>query len=127
MKQLLLALIVLSFSTSVVAEWKVFIKVDSVTYYIDTEHVRRDGNLVKLWELQDYPSPHNKGVQSMRAQLEYDCKEEMNRLLYLSQHTGHMAGGTTLSSDSIDGKWNHIAPGTAEMEVLRFLCAKYAK
>ena len=61
---------------------------------------------------------------SRRILVEYDCKEERYRVLSISGHSGPMAGGETLGSDSSRGNWNYIAPGTIGETVLKFVCAK---
>ena len=106
------------------AEWvKVSENVRSV-YYIDPATIRRDGNLRRVWEIEDLKERGKGGEMSRRSLNEYDCKEERSRILSISAHSDPMAGGKTLLDYSEPGKWGYHPPETSGQEVMQFVCAK---
>lgn len=107
--------------------WAEWVKVSEHTesfFYIDPATIRRDGNLRRVWEIQDLKKRHKEGEMSMRNLSEYDCKEERTRILSITGHSDPMAGGKTLFSESGPGKWDDIAPGTVSQKMMRIVCAK---
>lgn len=124
MKRLLLAFSALAFSGSAVAEWTAVSELDDTVFYMDFDHVRKVGSKRIVWELQDNKGQQPNGVQSVRAKVEYDCNEEMYRLLALTTHSGQMASGEILRT--IDGASGlmAIAPGTAAWIMQKAVCSK---
>ena len=125
MKKLLLTLLAsLLFTGSAWAEWVKVAESDDFVRYIDPATVRKDGNLVKVWEITDYKKRDKDGKLSLRSRTEYDCKQERYRGLSISQHSGPMASSTTLFSSEGPFTWSEIPPGTVSEEVLKIICAK---
>ena len=106
------------------AQWLKASETDTSTFYIDPATIRKDGDLRKVWTINDLKQRHKDGEMSRRSLHEYDCKEERYRTLSISEHSDPMAGGRTISSDNGSGKWNYIAPGTPAQTILRIVCAK---
>ena len=106
------------------AEWVMYEKSDSGTFYYDPASIRKDGHIRRVWTLQSYSTPGDKGTMSSRVRTEYDCKEERFTNLYLSNHSEPMAGGEVLISGSPDTKWNYIPPGSIAETLLKIVCAK---
>ena len=121
-KTLLLALLVVTGSAW--AEWVKIDWSDSTDFYIDPATIRKDGNLVRVWEIQNLKQRHKDGELSRRFRNEYDCKQERYLLLSISEHSGPMASGTTLRSDIGSGKWYDIPPNSIAETVLQTVCAK---
>ncbi len=105
------------------AEWVMVDKNDEATFYIDPATIRKDGNLRRVWELQNLKQ-HDNGVISWRALKEYDCKEERSRTLTASIHSEPMAGGKVLHMNDAASPWSYIAPGTFSAIYLKHACAK---
>ena len=125
MKKLLITLLAsLLVTGSAWAEWVLISGDDTVDHYIDPATIRKDGNLVRVWEISDLKTRSTAGDLSRRIRYEYDCKQERIKLLSFSTHSGPMANGTTLLSDSSDGEWLHIPPGSIGESVLKIVCAK---
>jgi hypothetical protein len=125
MKKLLLTLLTaLMLTGSVWAEW---VKIDSNNdsdFYIDPETIRKAGNIVRAWEIQNLKQQAKRGELSRRYRMEYDCTQERNRILSISTHSGPMASGTTLMSFSASDQWDSIPPNTVSETVLKIVCAK---
>ena len=106
------------------AEWVMYADSDSATSYYDPATIRKDGNMRRVWELQDLRTRSNSGVMSRRMRREYDCKQEHFRYLALSSHSESMAGGEVLVTLSEDKNWEGIAPGTVGEAIFKIVCAK---
>ena len=83
-KTLLLA--VLLATSSAWAEWVQASEDSSAKTYIETETIRKDGNLVKVWQMTNLKQRHKDGELSRRRRVEYDCKQELFRSLSFSEH-----------------------------------------
>ena len=82
------------------AEWVMYSKdEEDGTFYLDPATIRKDGNMRRVWELTDLRKRGRSGEMSRRMRMEYDCKQERNRFLGISGHSGSMAGGTVLSTE----------------------------
>lgn len=122
MKTLLLALLLVTGSAW--AEWVKVAEGDGVDLYIDLETIRKDGNRRRVWQIQNLKQRGKDGESSRRLRMEYDCKQERDRLVSFSFHSEPMASGTALSN--VDGGlgWADIPPGTLSEVVLKIVCAR---
>ena len=67
-----------------------------VTVYADPGTIRRKGNLVKVWHLNDFKTVQIvNGISylSVKAQHEYDCTKDRERILALMTFSGNMGSG----------------------------------
>lgn len=129
MKRLLLALVVSTFSASVAAEWKkVLILMPDSTQdiYIDLDTVRRNGDVVKVWELRDIKNREG-DTRSIRARREYDCVDERARTLFFSVYNAQMGTGEPSATDDRAGEWKSLHPGSDLSWVLSFVCSLQPK
>ncbi|MFZ9252411.1 MAG: surface-adhesin E family protein, partial [Hylemonella sp.] len=94
-----------------------------VGFYIAPTTVRKDGDLRKVWSIQDLKERHIDGDLSLRAREEFDCKQERSRLLSLTTHSGPMATGDTLWKTSEPREWNDVPPDTLLEKKLQIICA----
>jgi hypothetical protein len=97
--------------------------------YVDANSIRKKGNMVKIWDLQDYKRVLMSGhflVMSLREQLEFDCKEERVRTLFMSVFGQPMAEGKELKSegDGTGSAWSPVSPLSIQGGLLRFACRK---
>ena len=95
---------------------------DEFIQYVDRATIRRNGNLVKMWGLNDFKTVQKSATTgesflSSKTQLEYDCKEEKSRLLAFTWFSGQMGNGKVVYSDSDTGdKWSPISPAGSTNE-----------
>ena len=78
----------------------------------------------RVWLLQDLRKQGTGGEISRRSRLEYDCKQERSRFLFISSHPKSMAGGEILATGGEDNNWLEIPPATAGEEKLKIVCYK---
>lgn len=124
MKRLVL-FVVSMFSVSAMGAWVKVFETESTVTYIEPNNIRRNGDIVRFWQLTDSRRKLNDGSLSSRVQLEIDCREERRRFLYQTAYAGQMATGNVIftqdySSDS--GAVSPIAPGTVGWEVFKLIC-----
>jgi hypothetical protein len=123
MKKLFLICLMM-LASSAWAEWVMYSETDTEIFYYDPDTIRKDGNMRRVWELQDLKTPNEQGVMSRRFRGEYDCKNESWRLISHSSHSGRMATGETFFSNSSAGNWRDIPPNTISATTLNIICAE---
>ena len=105
------------------AEWINIAETETRFFYIDPATIRKDGNFRKVWGIADLKTRDKDGTMSTRTRREFDCKNERNRILALSEHTESMAKGTTtFTSSGGPSDWHEIPPGSAIDLVMKFVC-----
>ena len=123
MRKTLLILLAVVSSHSM-AEWvEVTTHAEGYTY-ADPSTIIRDENRAKMWTLVDYEkpkiiAPHLKPVMSMKSQIEYDCNENLSRMISTFTYPKNMGIGEAedLSKAGLRGfessqKWIKIPPNT---------------
>ena len=129
MKRLLLfTLLVLSHEPAY-AEWIKVRDGDEAgkTVYVDQASIRRNSNLVKMWQFYDYKTVQTVGgirFLSAKEQGEFDCAEERSRVLALKEFSGNMGSGTVVYTNSQVGKWLPVVPGSIGHIVWKVACQK---
>ncbi len=128
MKRLLLGLMLLMTATVAMAEWTGVGENDDSIQYVDRATIRRNGNLVKMWDLRDFKTVQTDSGDSFlssKAQNEYDCKEERSRILAFSWFSGQMGNGNVVYSNSETSmKWSPIGPGSIGEIKWKVACGK---
>jgi len=123
MKTLLLSLALLV-TGSAWAEWVMYSTTATETLYYDPATIRKDGNIRRVWQLENWGKRGTGGEISRRYRTEYDCKQERFRVLAISGHSEPMAGGTVLLTVGEDNVWVAIPPDTPGETTLKIVCAK---
>ena len=80
------------------AEWVAVTTHDSGHIYADPSTIIREGNQVKMWTLVDYKkpkiiAPQLKPIMSMKSQIEFDCKENLSRMISIFTYPENMGVG----------------------------------
>jgi len=129
-KRLLLVTLLVLSCEPVYAEWVAVGRSEDghVIVYADANTLRRKGELVKLWELLDYKTaqtkPNEEEYLSIRMQHEYDCVEELHRVLAFGQFTGNMGQGEIVSSGAKATEWEPIVPESIWQIIWKTVCGK---
>ena len=126
MKKLLLILILTAVSSSAMAEW-VWVaetdKEDFSTFYADPTTIRRSGNNVKMWVLDDLSTVKLDSLRSIKSKNEYDCKEKQSRVLFVAFYSEHMGGGETILIRNERSDWEPFPPDSMVGALLEFACS----
>ena len=125
---LLITLLVLS-SGPAYAEWVKVGDSDEAgrTVFVDPATIRRNSNLVKMWQFYDYKTVQTVGgirFLTAQEQWEFDCAEERSRVLALKEFSGNMRSGTVVDTNSQVGKWAPVIPGSIGQTVWKVACGK---
>ncbi|OUV99800.1 MAG: hypothetical protein CBD16_07530 [Betaproteobacteria bacterium TMED156] len=96
---------------------------DGTVFYIDRDSIKKEGNLLRVWELQDLKEKGPLDEKSRRVLVEYDCKNERRRVMSFSFHAEQMGAGLTLKGDQTPGKWNLTVPNTTASVVFQVALA----
>lgn len=129
MARLLLITFLLLISSTVYAGWvKVGASDDGMTLYVDPDTIRRNGNLVKMWQLYDLTTIRRTGAGdsylSSKNQHEFDCVEERIRTLAFTWFSGNMGHGNAVFTVSDEQKWEPISPESAAQTLWNIVCNK---
>ena len=123
-----LTLLVLS-SGPAYAEWVKVSDSDEAgkTVYVDPTTIRRNSNLVKMWQSYDFKTVQTLGsirFLTAKEQWEFDCAEERSRVVARKEFSGNMGSGTMVSTNSQVGKWVPVIPGSMGQTVWKAACEK---
>jgi hypothetical protein len=123
-----LTLLVLN-SAPAYAEWIMVSDSDEAgkTVYVDPNTIRRNSNLVKMWQFYDYKTVQTLGsirFLTAKEQWEFDCAEGRSRVVARKEFSGNMGSGTMVSTNSQVGKWLPVIPGSIGHTVWEVACNK---
>ena len=129
MKRLIVMTLLVLSSSPAYAEWVKVSDSDEAgkTVYVDPTTIRRNSNLVKMWQFYDYKTVQTVGgigFLTAEEQWEFDCAEERSRVLALKEFSGNMGSGTVVYTNSEVGKWQPVAPSSIGQLLWKFACGK---
>ena len=97
------------------------------TVYVDPNTIRRNSNLVKMWQFYDYKTVQTLGsirFLTAKEQWEFDCAEGRSRVVARKEFSGNMGSGTMVSTNSQVGKWLPVMPDSIGQTVWEVACNK---
>ena len=101
---LLLTLLTLSSVPAYGAWVEVSVNVETgQTVYVDPDTIRRTGDIAQMWALYDNKTPQTTvgdAYLSRKVQNEYDCAQEMRRMVSVTEFSGNMASGKVVHMNS---------------------------
>jgi len=106
------------------AEWVKVGRTDAAVHYVDPATVSKDGNLRRVWAMQDLAEASPEGVMSIRALQEYDCAHESFRFLSVAAHSRPMARGEVVVEHDLRDAWNGRPPGTKASAIGKMVCER---
>jgi hypothetical protein len=110
------------------ADWTKFDSVDTGTYYLDLDTVKKSGYIRSFWSILDYrlPQKTSRGMhyQSTRTHMEIDCRQKTVHILSFSMHAGPMLGGEVIDTQGIMRDWQSIPPDTPLEKLHRVVCTR---
>jgi hypothetical protein len=129
MTRLFLITLLLLSSGPAYAEWVKVSESDDAgkTVYVDQATIRRNSNLVKMWQFYDYKTVQTVGGNrflTAKEQWEFDCAEERSRVVARKEFSGNMGSGTMVFTNSQVGKWLPVMPDSIGRTVWEVACGK---
>jgi hypothetical protein len=120
----LLAIPLLALGAPAVAAWTFGDGGEGYERYIDRNTIDRDGDLVRVWEVDNNAVADASGVVSLRSHTEYDCQARRYRIVHLSGHTREMTEGDVVFSRAMASEWRPVAPETLGEVSMEMACAE---
>jgi len=135
---LLITLLVLS-SVPAHAEWvaveKNYLLPGLQTVYVDPDTIRREGNLVTMWQLIDFKwMQGNQGIGplgfgphrffSTKTRKQFDCAEKRLRLLAFTEFSRRMGTGMPANGYVDNGNWIRVEPESINQALWEVACGK---
>ena len=96
----------------------------STIYYIDPGHITKDGDLRRLFLLEEKKKPGAGGELSRKTQIEFDCKARTSRPRSVSAYTSNMASGEVLYTNRRNEKPHTVEADSVEGRVFERACAQ---
>ena len=114
---------------SVQAEWELVSGDDSVklTVYVDRETIRRQGHLVKMWQLYDYKTVQTvagDSLLSIQRHNEYNCTEPRTRMLAYTWFSSNMGRGRVVYKTAEEQQWERIIPRSIDQALWKVACSQ---
>lgn len=108
------------------ADWAALGLFDQGTFYIDRDHVERDGDTRKVWTMLDYRQPktnsHGQAYRSTRSLVQIQCKSHQVKTLSLAFYKGTRGSGDVLSSEGVIQEWQPIPPDSVLAKLAWTVC-----
>lgn len=118
-------LVLLSLTPLAHAEWlKVFENIRGTTSYIDTDSIQASGRYRKVSELQSYKKASPEGMLSMKIKKEYDCKDELSRMITYTAYTGVMGSGEAMGTVNPPTDWQSVSQNPGAKGAFRHVCGE---
>jgi hypothetical protein len=111
--QSILLIIGILCSSASIAQWSTIDINDQYSVFVDKTTIKRNGNIVQMWELKDFRSAqlgiNEDSYLSSKIHSEYDCLESNKRILTFVHFTENMGKGRVLNKVIYIDKWSPIA------------------
>ena len=134
----LITLLFLS-SAPAYAEWvaveKDYLSPGLQTVYIDPDSIRREGNMVTMWQLIDFKTmqgnaglgrlgfgPHR--FLSTKTHKQFDCAEKRIRFLAFTEFSRHMGTGIAANGYVDTGNWLAVEPESISQALWEMVCGQ---
>ena len=121
------------------AEWvaveKDYLSPGRQTVYVDPDTIRREGNLVTIWQLIDFKwMQGNQGMGrlgfgphrffSTKTRKQFDCAEKRLRLLAFTEFSQHMGTGISANGYVDKDHWLPVEPESINQALWEMACGK---
>ena len=108
------------------ADWAALGLFDQGTFYIDRDHITREGETRKVWTMLDYRQPksnsHGLPYRSTRSLMHIQCKTQQVKTLSLAFYKGTRGSGDVLSSEGVIQDWQPIPPDSVLAKMAWTVC-----
>jgi hypothetical protein len=128
----LITLLFLS-TVPVYAEWvaveKDYLAPGLQTVYVDPDTIRREGNLVTLWQLIDFKWGQGNGrgahrFSSTESHKQFDCAEKRIRFLAFTEFSRHMGTGIAANGYVDKDNWLPVEPESINRALWEIACGQ---
>jgi len=110
------------------ADWTKVDSVETGTYYLDLDRIKKSGYIRSFWSILDFKLPQktSRGLtyQSTRTHMEIDCRQKTVHILSFSMHGAPMLGGEVIDTQGVMRDWQSIPPDTPLEKLHRVVCSR---
>jgi hypothetical protein len=122
-------LVLAMINNNAIAEWtKAIAKGNDAIFYVDLSAKRESGSIVQMWDLTDFNTEQKNANGSFLSRIiegEYNCKENQERVVFVTRYRGHMGNGVVVDSgDYPNAKWKTVSEGTIGEALWKAACKK---
>ncbi|MGZ5785781.1 MAG: surface-adhesin E family protein [Ramlibacter sp.] len=112
-------------SASAGAEWVLVDENDERRAYVDFGSIRKEGDLRRVWGVQDLKNQGPRGEMSELALSEWDCKEGRRRQVSSMLFAKGMTTGKLVGTGNAEpGGWESAGPHTFNDSLQKAVCAR---
>ena len=99
------------------------------TVYVDPDSIRREGNLVTIWQLIDFKWLQGSArgptrFLSTKTHKQFDCGGKRLRLLAFTEYSRNMETGISADGLVDTGNWISVEPESINQALLEVVCGK---
>ena len=99
------------------------------TLYVDPDSIRREGNLVTIWQLIDFKWMQGSArgparFLSTKTHKQFDCEEKRLRLLAFTEYSRNMETGISADGLVDTGNWILVEPESMNQALWEVVCGK---
>ena len=113
-------------SGSVMADWDKVYSNDKLIVFADPSSIRRKGNIVKLLTLFDFKAENTYSdgslYMSIMRETEFNCKDNLQRMVSYSIHSGKMGKGRLVDSGASPQDWKPVSKANIALDMKTFAC-----
>jgi hypothetical protein len=129
MCRIIMMLVLAVISNRSMAEWtKLIANGNDAIFYVDLSAKRESGSIVQMWDLTDFNADQKNANGSFLSRIiegEYNCKENQERVVFVTRYRGHMGNGTAVNSSAYpNAKWESVSGGTIGEALWKAACKK---
>ena len=129
MKRTLLACLVVllaAASSNAMAGWVRVNGNDKVVAYADPSTIRKKGNITKIGSLFDFKAENlyseGNSYASIMRETEFNCKENLQRMISYSIYAGKMGKGKMVDSGAPPQDWKPVSKGSIATDMKTYAC-----
>jgi hypothetical protein len=116
-------------ASSARAEWLYVGRTDEFRAYLDSQSLRKNGDMVQVVQLTDFATAQwadaRTVIGSLKSLVEYDCHQARSRTLALEAYSEQMSEGVKVAAERIpDPQWEAVVPGSSNEDILRMVCGR---
>lgn len=104
--------------------WDRLGETEEVVLYLHRQTIAKEGNIQRVWEMQDLKKMDKDGVMSRRYVNEYECKERMHRIGRVTSYSGPKLSGKKVFEVEEFGYWRKVPPDGLFAVAFIWLCVK---
>lgn len=130
MHKMIAMMLLAMMSSGAAAEWVFAARAEPfgiVDYYVDFYTIRRNGDMVKMWDMMDFKTAQvasGKRVLSSKSQKEYNCKDDGFRDISVVFYSGNLGSGNVAETKNNILDWAPVTPGSVVEILSKAACGK---